>query len=97
MRTTLTLLATAAAAVLATAANAHDAGEQRFVHDGQTYVYTSATRGDLQVLDGHRFPSGSRFHLVVRGDQVTGTANGTPVTFRTTEAQGATGTETAAR
>lgn len=89
MRKTLAVLATAAAALTSTIGMAHDVDQQRFVHDGQTYVFSEKADGDRRVIEGRRLPSGSAFHLVVRNGRVTGTAGGTPVAFRVNEARGA--------
>ena len=84
----------AAAAVVALAAPAAIAGtpaqQQSFVHDGQTYVYTSTEKNGHTVLDGRAYPSGSAFRLIVRGDRVSGSAGGTPVAFDVADARGAT-------
>lgn len=95
MRKTILFLAAAAAALTSTIGMARD--QQRFVHQGNTYVYTSKQVADRQVIDGRRYPSGSAFHLVVRGDRVTGVSGGVPVAFKTATASGATAIETAAR
>ena len=58
-------------------------GEQRFVRDGETYVYTSATDGSgATVLDGRRTNDGMGFHLVIKGTDVRGVTGGQPVSFR---------------
>jgi hypothetical protein len=80
----------------AVAATAPDATQQSFVHDGSTYVYTMKFVEGRRVIDGRSYPSGTGFHLVVRGDNVTGTAGGVPVMFRVASARGAA-IETAAR
>lgn len=97
MRKTITILAAVTAALTSTIGMASE-GKQRFVHQGLTYVYTSKQAGDRQVIDGRRFPSGAAFHLVVRGDRVSGVSGGVPVDFKLAEAHGAAGVvETAAR
>lgn len=78
------LIATAAAAV---AASAPAAAETRFEHDGYTYVYKAEAKGDRQIVSGHRFPGNAPFRLVVRGDKVSGTSNGVPVSFRTAQVE----------
>ena len=84
MRKTLSLLFAATAALVSTIGMARaPEGQQRFVRDGQTYVYTSAqVGGTTQVIDGRSYPSGAPFHLVVSSDRVSGTAGGMPVSFR---------------
>jgi hypothetical protein len=90
MRTIFKIIAVAATALTSTIGMAAET-EQSFVHEGSTYVYTSKMNDGRQVIDGHRFPSGQTFHLVVRGDRVSGTSNGVPVAFKTAEANGASG------
>lgn len=97
MRKSFAILATIAAALTSTIGMARE-GERTFEHDGQTYVYTTTVANDRQIITGRRFPSGAPFRLVVRGDRVTGTAGGVPVSFRTAEARGAVrGTQLASR
>ncbi|MDE0877581.1 MAG: hypothetical protein OSB00_02780 [Sphingomonas bacterium] len=91
--------ATATAALFtATAATARDADttKESFVHNGSTYVYTTKIDGDRRVIDGRAYPAGNGFHLVVRGDEVSGTSGGVPVKFRVASARGAA-VETATR
>lgn len=90
MRKTILVLATAAAALTSSIGIAGE-GRQSFVHDGSTYVYTSSRQDGRQVIDGRRFPSGEAFHLIVRGDRVSGQSGGVPVSFKTREATGAAG------
>jgi hypothetical protein len=81
-------LTAALIASLATPALAGDkAAEKSFSRDGKTYVYTSVVKADRVVLSGRRFPEGSAFELVVRGDQVTGVSGGEPVSFSYKNAQ----------
>ena len=76
--------ATATAALFtATAATARDAD-------------TTKIDGDRRVIDGRAYPAGNGFHLVVRGDEVSGTSGGVPVKFRVASARGAA-VETATR
>jgi len=96
MRKTVAILAAITAALTSTIGMARE-GERTFEHDGSTYVYTSTVANGRQVLTGRRFPSGAPFRLVVRGDRVTGTAGGVPVSFRTTDAKGATRVQLASR
>ena len=75
-------------ASLATPAFASDKPvEKRFSRDGNTYVYTTTAKPDRVVISGRRFPEGSAFQLVVRGDQVTGYSGGEPVSFTYKDAQ----------
>lgn len=90
MRNSFKIIAAAAAALTSTIGMAADA-KQSFVHEGSTYVYTSTQDGGRQVIDGRRYPSGQKFHLIVRGDRVSGVSAGVPVAFKTAEATGAAG------
>ena len=90
MRKTIKIIAAAAAALTSTIGMA-GAPQQRFVHEGSTYVYTSSQQDGRQVIDGRRYPSGQAFHLIVRGNRVSGMSGGVPVAFKTTEAAGAAG------
>ena len=90
MRYTIQIIAAAAAALTSTIGMAAPA-EQRFVHEGSTYVYTSTQDNGHQVIDGRRYPSGQKFHLIVRGDRVSGVSGGVPVAFKTAKASGAAG------
>jgi hypothetical protein len=54
--------------------------EITFQHDGETYTYTKTEKAGLVIING-RFPTGSRFKLIVRGDEVTGTIDGLHVSF----------------
>jgi hypothetical protein len=90
MRKTILIL-TAAAAALTSSIGMAAEGKQSFVHDGSTYVYTSSLQNGRQVIDGRRFPSGQAFHLVVKGERVSGVSGGVPVSFKTHEASGAAG------
>lgn len=87
MRTTVIL--TAAATLLATAANAAPA-EKSFVHEGYTYTYTTTTDdAGRTVIAGHRAPDGEPFRLVVANGRVAGRTGKTDVAFRVAEAKGA--------
>lgn len=90
MRKTVTIAAAVAAALTSTIGMAAET-KQRFTHNGLTYVYTAKQSGGRQIIDGRRFPSGSAFHLVVRGNRVSGVSGGVPVDFALAEARGATG------
>jgi hypothetical protein len=54
--------------------------EISFQHDGETYTYTKTEKDGLMILNG-RFPTGSRFELIVRGKDVTGTVDNTYISF----------------
>lgn len=49
--------------------------ELTFQRDGETYTYTKTEKAGLIILRG-RFPTGDRFKLIVRGNQVNGTVDG---------------------
>jgi hypothetical protein len=87
---TYRIIAAIAASLTATIGLAAEP-EQRFVHDGRTYVYHTVEADGAKVISGRQLPDGSPFRLVVRHGRVTGTAGSTPVSFRTREARGATG------
>ena len=78
------LFATTIAAIvlIPTVAAAETPATHSFTRDGQTYVYTSATMGSRQVIDGYSANTGSRFHLIVRGNAVSGESDGRAVSFR---------------
>lgn len=67
------------ATVVAAPAFAQDL-ERTFERDGVTYTYVAKDRGDRTVLTG-RTSQGNPFHLVVRGDRVSGFAGGKRVAF----------------
>ncbi|MGU3390284.1 hypothetical protein [Sphingomonas sp. M1A8_2b] len=90
MRKTIKIIAAAAAALTSTIGMAGET-QQKFVHEGSTYIYTSSQQDGRQVIDGRRYPSGQAFHLIVRGNRVSGLSGGVPVAFKTTEAAGAAG------
>ncbi|HEU0066212.1 MAG TPA: hypothetical protein VFQ57_03120 [Sphingomonas sp.] len=98
MRTTIKIIAAAAVALTSTIGMA-EKPQQRFTHDGSTYIYTAApTNNGRTVINGRRLPGGEAFRLIVRGDRVSGVAGGMPVSFRTAAAKGAAaGVELAAR
>lgn len=83
-RFTIALAATLFAAAPAFAADNADA--RSFTRDGVTYVYTSTTKGDAQVLEGVAKPTNQKFHLVVRNGWVDGNAAGARVSFRVPKA-----------
>lgn len=61
--------------------------EKQFTRDGETYVYTTVTKANRVVISGRRYPAGSTFELVVRGNQVTGISDGQAVSFTVPNAQ----------
>jgi hypothetical protein len=67
MRKSFALLAAVAAALTSTIGMARE-GQRTFQHDGSTYVYTTTVANDRQIITGRRYPSGTPFRLVVRGE-----------------------------
>lgn len=65
-----------------TPAFAADPAEQRFEHEGITYVYSVAAEGERQIITGRYYPTGARFRLTVSDGRVTGRMNGTAINFR---------------
>jgi hypothetical protein len=74
------LAAAAFAAVVSTPALASDTAVRTFVRDGVTYSYQTTQKDGVTVLQGTA--DNSDFRLEVRGDKVTGIANGTRVAFK---------------
>ena len=72
--------AAAFAALVSTPALASDTQVRTFVRDGVTYSYKTSEKDGVTVLQGTA--DSSDFRLEVRGDKVTGFANGTPVSFK---------------
>ena len=70
-----------AAIAIPAVASAEDAPQRRFTRDGETFVYTSAVKGDKTVLTGRAYPSGRDFALTVRGNRVRGFSGGVPVSM----------------
>jgi len=81
------IFAAAAALLVASPAFANEVARS-FTRDGVTYVYTSTTKGDVQVLEGTVQPTGEAFRLVVHKGWVTGKAAGTRVSFRVPKVSG---------
>ena len=80
---TLSILAAAATALIATAGMAQAPGQRQFTRDGHTYVYsTSAAPNGKVLIAGREVGSATRFRLLVDGDRVSGYSNGYPVSFR---------------
>jgi hypothetical protein len=90
----LVVLSALVAATLAVPAVAKTAEKVSFTRDGVTYTYSETKVGKSTIYKGRALP-GNPFYLVVRGDQVTGTANGIPVSFDV-PAKSAKGTATVA-
>lgn len=80
-------LIAAAAATIAFAAPA-TAKERTFTHEGVTYSYTSTPSDKGVVLEG-KASTGGKFRLVVKGDWVSGYADGARVSFRAPKRNGA--------
>ena len=92
MKKTLATLTFALAAAVASPvfAEAEIPQKVQFSHEGVTYTYTKTKVGESTIFKGYANP-GYSFYLVARHGQVTGKANGIPVSFRapTVEAQAA--------
>lgn len=99
MRKTILTLAIMAAIATPTIGAIAAEGEQTFVHEGSTYVYTRSNENGHAVIQGCRYPGGEPFRFVVKGHRVTGTTGNRPVAFTTDEARGAlgAGVDTSAR
>lgn len=80
-----------AAATLAAAAPAlaKDPAQERFVHEGYTYVYSVKPAKDGKVISGTRYPGATAFNLKVAGEKVRGTSGGSTVAFNVADARGA--------
>lgn len=57
-----------------------------FTHEGTNYAYTAEQKGDATVIKG-RSSAGEPFHLVVKGNRVTGTYNNQSVSFTKADAK----------
>ncbi|HKX22555.1 MAG TPA: hypothetical protein VJM81_04700 [Rhizorhapis sp.] len=86
---TLPILAATAQIALAAPATAEPLETGSFEHEGYTYVYKVAQKGESQVITGRRYPGGVPFSLKVREGTVKGTSNGLDVKFNLEEARGA--------
>ncbi|SEL43854.1 hypothetical protein SAMN05216382_2052 [Sphingomonas palmae] len=87
MRKIAFIAAAAATALISTVGIAAEPAQQRFTHEGRTYVYTQTARENGKTLiEGHEVDSHEKFRLLVDGDRVRGTSNGYPVSFRTRSA-----------
>lgn len=58
-----------------------------FTRDGVSYTYSQSKVGNSTVVRGVSTP-GSSFYLVIRGNRVTGTADGVPVSFQLSDVKG---------
>lgn len=72
--------ALAAAFTAPAVAGSETAAKTTFTHEGVTYVYSKTIVGKSTVYRGYARP-GHDFYLVARNGQVTGKANGIPVSF----------------
>lgn len=76
------IVLTAAVATLAAFPAMAQAGDViQFSHDGVNYTYTARKQGEATILNGHA-STGAPFHLVVKGERVSGTYNHRNVNFR---------------
>ena len=91
------LTAAILAAIALPAVASAEAPKRSFTRDGETFVYTSAVKGDKTVLTGRAYPSGRDFSLTVRGDRVRGFSDGVPVSFKAEPTARGSATVVAAR
>ncbi len=89
MLSKIVLAAAAGSAFLAAPAMADEAGKERFVHEGYTYVYQVKPAKEGQMITGTRYPGAAAFQLKVRDGKVTGVSGGQKVAFNVNEARGA--------
>lgn len=81
----------ALSAVVAAAvpASAEEAGNQRFTHEGYTYIYRVKDTKSGKVISGRRLPDATAFNLSVKNGRVSGVSGGRPVAFNVADASGA--------
>lgn len=83
------IVAGALSAIAATAAQAEDTAEQRFTHEGYTYVYEVKDTKTGKLISGRRYPDSVAFNLAVKNGKVSGVSGGQQVNFRVEDARGA--------
>ncbi|PZU57852.1 MAG: hypothetical protein DI547_12395 [Sphingobium sp.] len=83
------LAGAAATAFVAAPAIADEAGKQRFVHEGYTYVYQVKEQAGNKTISGTRYPGAEAFNLTVRNGKVSGVSGGQNVAFNVDDARGA--------
>lgn len=76
-----TILATAAAVLVATPVFAAEPESGSFTYQGVKYDYTAEQKGDVKILKGSAFAGREPFELKVTKRSVTGRFNGRPVSF----------------
>jgi hypothetical protein len=69
------------ALTLALATVAAPALAETFTHEGVTYEYTVAQKGNVRIITGKDTISGRPFELTVRNGWVDGHVDGAPVSF----------------
>lgn len=75
-----------------------DAPEQvTLTHEGRTYVYSVAVRGETRVISGYEQSSQTPFTLRLRNGMVRGSYGTTPIAFRAGSARGGAVTVIASR
>lgn len=89
MLSKIVLAGLAGTTFLAAPANADEAGKQRFIHEGYTYVYKVKPVKEGQLISGTRYPGATAFNLTVRNGKVSGVSDGQKVAFNIDEARGA--------
>ena len=80
-----TILAAATAALALTPAAVMASDSREFSHEGTNYAYTTEQKGDVTVIKG-RTSAGEPFHLVLKGNRITGTFGNNAVSFTKAEA-----------
>jgi hypothetical protein len=89
MRMLSKIVLTAAALAATAPALAEGAPQERFVHEGYTYVYRVKPNKVGTVISGTRYPGATAFQLKVAGDKVSGVSGNNRVAFNVAEASGA--------
>jgi hypothetical protein len=89
MLSKIVLAGAAGSAFLAAPAIADEAGKERFVHEGYTYVYQVKDAKEGKTISGTRYPGAEAFNLRVRDGKVVGMSGGRKVAFNVEDARGA--------
>jgi hypothetical protein len=84
VRKTFAALTATLVLAVASPALADEAQKSSFTHEGITYTYSQTKVGKATIIEGQAKP-GQKFRFVKSGKQVTGTFNGSAVSFRTDE------------
>jgi hypothetical protein len=89
MLSKIVLAGAAGSVFLAAPAVADEAGKERFIHEGYTYVYKVKDAKSGKVISGTRYPGATAFNLTVRNGKVVGTSGGEAIAFNVQDATGA--------